>query len=167
MHRSLRCQIYDVEKRTAPSKHYVYLIRITWSEGSILDITRRYSVIFEFHTKLLDLFPQEAGFVKGAERTIPYLTGKKIFERTNTRKVLNRWFPNLSDCHAKERCDPRISQRFDKTSLKDFLLRSRESLLFCDRRRHLSKGKGRHKDRATTCVSSCLIICSPQRLSHL
>ena len=52
----------------------------------MLDIFRRYSLFFDFQVKLLDLFPDEAG-EHGGQRTIPFLPGKKIFDRTNTRKV--------------------------------------------------------------------------------
>ena len=80
-------QVVDIQKRHLPSKHYCYVMNVTWSEGSVLVIYRRYSALFEFHVKLLDIFPEEAGEVKGHERIIPFLPGKKLFERTNTRKV--------------------------------------------------------------------------------
>ena len=70
-----------------PSKHYVYVMNVTWSEGSVLVVYRRYSAFFEFHVQLLDMVPEAAGEVKGVERQIPFLPGKKLFERTNTRKV--------------------------------------------------------------------------------
>ncbi len=60
---------------------------MTWSDGSVLTIYRRYSIFFEFHTSLLDMFPEAAGEAKSSVRTIPFLPGKKLFERTNTRKV--------------------------------------------------------------------------------
>ncbi|XP_062506897.1 SH3 and PX domain-containing protein 2B-like isoform X3 [Corticium candelabrum] len=40
-------KVIDTEKRRLSSKHYVYKISVTWSEGSTLVIYRRYSKFFE------------------------------------------------------------------------------------------------------------------------
>jgi hypothetical protein len=80
--------VRDVQKRLVPSKHYVYVIEVTWSDGSVLLIFRRYSALFDLHMKLLDDFPAEAGAVAdGPERTLPYLPGRKLFGRSHTHKV--------------------------------------------------------------------------------
>eukprot|EP00048_Salpingoeca_helianthica_P012194 m.175957 g.175957 ORF g.175957 m.175957 type:complete len:942 (-) comp15337_c7_seq2:46-2871(-) len=81
-----QANVLDIQRRPLPSKHYVYVIEVTWSDGSVLTIYRRYSLFFEFHTLLLDMFPEASGEAKGSTRTIPFLPGKKLFERTNTRK---------------------------------------------------------------------------------
>ncbi len=39
--------IVDTEKRLKPSKHYVYCIWVTWSDGQKQLIFRRYSQFFE------------------------------------------------------------------------------------------------------------------------
>ncbi|EDQ92597.1 uncharacterized protein MONBRDRAFT_17272 [Monosiga brevicollis MX1] len=78
--------VIDYQRRRAPSKHYVYVITVVWSDGSEVTIYRRYSQLFEFHTSLLDRFPEAAG-ATGEERIIPFLPGKKIFGRSHTHKV--------------------------------------------------------------------------------
>eukprot|EP00045_Choanoeca_perplexa_P015594 m.198012 g.198012 ORF g.198012 m.198012 type:complete len:768 (-) comp17035_c0_seq1:2262-4565(-) len=78
-------QILDVQRRRAPSKHYVYVVDVTWSDGSVVSVYRRYSQFFDFHTSLLDEFPEEAG--ENGERCIPYLPGKKLIGRSHTHKV--------------------------------------------------------------------------------
>ena len=44
--------VFEVEKRLWPSKHYAYAIRVTWSEGSVVVVFRRYSAFFDFHVRL-------------------------------------------------------------------------------------------------------------------
>lgn len=44
-------EILDVQKRRLPSKHYVYVIEVEWSDGSKITIYRRYSAFFEFHVR--------------------------------------------------------------------------------------------------------------------
>ncbi len=53
----------------------MYALEVTWSDGSVLVIYRRYSLFFDLHVHLLDEFPEEAGEVEGTERIIPYLPG--------------------------------------------------------------------------------------------
>uniref|UniRef100_A0A8C6LQ39 SH3 and PX domains 2B n=1 Tax=Nothobranchius furzeri TaxID=105023 RepID=A0A8C6LQ39_NOTFU len=90
--------VQDVQKRRIPSKHYVYIIKVSWSDGSTETIYRRYSKFFDlqaliqlpvyisqceevrvfFETRPEDLNPpkeepigkKRAGFV---ERTTTYL----------------------------------------------------------------------------------------------
>ncbi|KAG8519483.1 SH3 and PX domain-containing protein 2B [Galemys pyrenaicus] len=40
-------KVLDVQKRRVPNKHYVYIIRVTWSSGSTEAIYRRYSKFFD------------------------------------------------------------------------------------------------------------------------
>eukprot|EP00049_Salpingoeca_infusionum_P019404 m.361716 g.361716 ORF g.361716 m.361716 type:complete len:691 (+) comp19841_c0_seq1:154-2226(+) len=80
--------VVDVQRRRSPSKHYVYVINVTWNDGSVVTIYRRYSSFFEVHTCILDRFPIEAGSsMDGPERVIPFLPGKKMFGRSHTHKV--------------------------------------------------------------------------------
>ncbi|XP_071827969.1 SH3 and PX domain-containing protein 2A-like isoform X3 [Apostichopus japonicus] len=83
----LDARVRDIEKRRLPSKHYVYVIHVSWTDGSITIIYRRYSKFFDFHMKLLATFPDEAGARIPASRTIPFLPGKKVFGRSHTREV--------------------------------------------------------------------------------
>eukprot|EP00039_Didymoeca_costata_P028237 m.20433 g.20433 ORF g.20433 m.20433 type:complete len:719 (+) comp6846_c0_seq1:259-2415(+) len=95
-------KLLNAEKRRIPSKHYVYVIEVTWSDGSTLKIFRRYSVFFALHTKLLDTFPQYAGNPKTGEgRLIPFLPGKKLFGRSSTHYVAEARAPLLSEYLTK------------------------------------------------------------------
>ncbi|XP_072026137.1 LOW QUALITY PROTEIN: SH3 and PX domain-containing protein 2B-like [Amphiura filiformis] len=83
-------RVTDVEKRRYPSKHYVYLITVTWSDNAVNIIYRRYSKFFDFQMKLFALFPEEAGAKNPSQRMIPFLPGKKLFGRSHTREVALR-----------------------------------------------------------------------------
>eukprot|EP01147_Barroeca_monosierra_P002792 gene2792-5637_t len=81
-------ELVDVQRRRIPSKHYVYVIEVTWSDGSVMTIYRRYSQFFEMHVTLLEKFPVESGTDPGgAPRILPFLPGKKLFGRSHTHKV--------------------------------------------------------------------------------
>ncbi|KAF7253924.1 SH3 and PX domain-containing protein 2A [Varanus komodoensis] len=43
----LDANVVDVEKRRSPSKHYVYIIKVTWSDSTCQMIYRRYSKFFD------------------------------------------------------------------------------------------------------------------------
>ncbi|KAB5523449.1 hypothetical protein PHYPO_G00152700 [Pangasianodon hypophthalmus] len=57
----LDVKVVDVEKRRHPSKHYVYLINVTYSDTTSHIIYRRYSKFFDLQMQLLDKFPIEGG----------------------------------------------------------------------------------------------------------
>ncbi|KAG5284314.1 hypothetical protein AALO_G00025360 [Alosa alosa] len=67
--------VQDVQKRRNPSKHYVYLIKVCWSDGSTEVIYRRYSKFFDLQMELLDKFPVEGGQKDPKRRIIPFLPG--------------------------------------------------------------------------------------------
>uniref|UniRef100_H2ZJ71 PX domain-containing protein n=1 Tax=Ciona savignyi TaxID=51511 RepID=H2ZJ71_CIOSA len=75
------------EKRRVPSKHYVYVIEVTWDDGSETIIFRRYSKFFDLQINLLETFPREGGLKDPSTRIIPYLPGKILFRRSNIRDV--------------------------------------------------------------------------------
>eukprot|EP00053_Salpingoeca_punica_P007241 m.66658 g.66658 ORF g.66658 m.66658 type:complete len:917 (-) comp14059_c0_seq1:167-2917(-) len=94
-------RVADVQKRRAPSKHYVYVIQVTWSDGSVLTIYRRYSAFFDFHASILEAFPVEGSDADdGKHRIIPYLPGKKLFGRSHTYRVAQSRC-NLLDVYLK------------------------------------------------------------------
>ncbi|VDI26694.1 Hypothetical predicted protein, partial [Mytilus galloprovincialis] len=66
-------QVEDIQKRRHPSKHYVYVIKVIWSDGSRHVIYRRYSRFFDFQLSLLEKFPIEAGSIDPQRRIIPFL----------------------------------------------------------------------------------------------
>ncbi|KAK2549488.1 SH3 and PX domain-containing protein 2B [Acropora cervicornis] len=43
----IEVKIIDVQKRKIPSKHYVYVIKVSWSDASVNVIYRRYSKFFD------------------------------------------------------------------------------------------------------------------------
>ncbi|XP_065197110.1 SH3 and PX domain-containing protein 2B-like [Sycon ciliatum] len=63
--------VVDVQKRRRPTKHYVYVISVSWSEGSKFSIFRSYSMLLEFQAKLQDLFAGQ----------VPSLPGRFVFGR--------------------------------------------------------------------------------------
>jgi len=79
-------RVLDIEKRRAPSKHYVFVLEITWSDGTQNVVYRRYSQFFSLQTSLIDAFPVEGGVKNPAERVLPFLPGKVLF-RSNVREV--------------------------------------------------------------------------------
>ncbi|XP_071511881.1 SH3 and PX domain-containing protein 2A-like [Diadema antillarum] len=79
--------VTDIEKRREPSKHYVYIIHVTWSDGSVNVIYRRYSTFFDLQVKILGQFPDEAGTNNPSARCIPFLPGKILFGRSHVREV--------------------------------------------------------------------------------
>ncbi|CAB1312668.1 unnamed protein product [Coregonus sp. 'balchen'] len=54
----LEVKVVDVQKRRNPSKHYVYLINVTYSDSTSHVISRRYSKFFDLQMQILDKFPQ-------------------------------------------------------------------------------------------------------------
>lgn len=79
--------VLDVEKRRVPSKHYVYVILVKWSDGCSLTIFRRYSRFFDLQARLLDQFPIEGGTIAPEKRIIPFLPGKIFFGRSHVKDV--------------------------------------------------------------------------------
>eukprot|EP01147_Barroeca_monosierra_P009772 gene9772-1972_t len=68
-------RISGVEKRSKPSKHYAYIIRLVWTDGKRTTAVRDHNAFFSFHCELLELFPDEAG-ENGHPRIIPSLPGQ-------------------------------------------------------------------------------------------
>ncbi|KAJ7399436.1 SH3 and PX domain-containing protein 2B isoform X1 [Pitangus sulphuratus] len=54
-------KVLDVQKRRIPNKHYVYIIKVTWSNGSTEVIYRRYSKFFDLQRPLSSESPALAG----------------------------------------------------------------------------------------------------------
>eukprot|EP00058_Branchiostoma_floridae_P018306 XP_002603795.1 hypothetical protein BRAFLDRAFT_86626 [Branchiostoma floridae] len=52
----LEVKVVDVEKRRVPTKHYVYVIHVSWADGSNSVIYRRYSKFFDFQKLTLETF---------------------------------------------------------------------------------------------------------------
>ncbi|XP_008848989.1 SH3 and PX domain-containing protein 2B isoform X2 [Nannospalax galili] len=104
-------KVLDVQKRRVPNKHYVYIIRVTWSSGSTEAIYRRYSKFFDLQMQMLDKFPMEGGQKDPKQRIIPFLPGKILFRRSHIRDVaVKRLIPIDEYCKALIQLPPYISQ---------------------------------------------------------
>ncbi|CAH1780018.1 unnamed protein product [Owenia fusiformis] len=53
------------------NNHYEFNIQVSWDNGDISEVCKTYQDLHEFHTKLLKLFPEEAGAHR-QKRKIPY-----------------------------------------------------------------------------------------------
>ncbi|XP_019735333.1 SH3 and PX domain-containing protein 2A isoform X4 [Hippocampus comes] len=121
----LDVKVVDVEKRRSPSKHYVYLINVTYSDNTSHIIYRRYSKFFDLQMQLLDKFPIEGGQKDPKKRIIPFLPGKILFRRSHVRDVAMKRLRFIDDyCRALVRLPPQISQseevlRFFETKAED------------------------------------------------
>uniref|UniRef100_A0A3Q2CEX8 SH3 and PX domains 2B n=1 Tax=Cyprinodon variegatus TaxID=28743 RepID=A0A3Q2CEX8_CYPVA len=103
--------VQDVQKRRSPNKHYVYIIKVSWSDGSTETIYRRYSKFFDLQMELLDKFPVEGGQKDPKRRIIPFLPGKILFRRSHIRDVaMKRLRPINEYCRALIQLPVYISQ---------------------------------------------------------
>ncbi|XP_029608557.1 SH3 and PX domain-containing protein 2A isoform X1 [Salmo trutta] len=121
----LEVKVVDVQKRRNPSKHYVYLINVTYSDSTSHVIYRRYSKFFDLQMQILDKFPVEGGQKDPKKRIIPFLPGKVLFRRSQVRDVAVKRLKHLDDyCRALMRLPNQISQseevlRFFETKAED------------------------------------------------
>ncbi|KAL6101981.1 sh3pxd2a [Pungitius sinensis] len=121
----LDVNVVDVQKRRNPSKHYVYLINVTYSDSTSHVIYRRYSKFFELQMRILDQFPIEGGQKDPKKRIIPFLPGKVLFRRSHIRDVAVRRLKHLDNyCKALMKLPSPISQseevlKFFETNSED------------------------------------------------
>ncbi|NWW43144.1 SPD2B protein, partial [Pedionomus torquatus] len=89
----------------------VYIIKVTWSNGSTEVIYRRYSKFFDLQMQMLDKFPMEGGQKDPKQRIIPFLPGKILFRRSHIRDVaVKRLIPIDEYCKSLIQLPPYISQ---------------------------------------------------------
>uniref|UniRef100_UPI0037E95A46 SH3 and PX domain-containing protein 2A isoform X2 n=1 Tax=Semicossyphus pulcher TaxID=241346 RepID=UPI0037E95A46 len=121
----LDVNVVDVQKRRNPSKHYVYLINVTYSDATSHVIYRRYSKFFDLQMRILDKFPIEGGQKDPKKRIIPFLPGKVLFRRSHIRDVAVRRLKHLDNyCKALMKLPSHLSQseevlQFFETKLED------------------------------------------------
>ncbi|XP_023282324.1 SH3 and PX domain-containing protein 2A isoform X1 [Seriola lalandi dorsalis] len=107
----LDVNVVDVQKRRNPSKHYVYLINVTYSDSTSHVIYRRYSKFFDLQMRILDKFPIEGGQKDPKKRIIPFLPGKVLFRRSHIRDVAVKRLKHLDNyCKALMKLPSHISQ---------------------------------------------------------
>lgn len=92
-----KINVIDVKKRYKPEKYYVYCIKLYWSNQSKNFIYRRYSEFFDVQCQLLDKFKSESGDLNPTERILPFLPGKKVFGRSNTKAVALERLPQINE----------------------------------------------------------------------
>ncbi|XP_044521478.1 SH3 and PX domain-containing protein 2A isoform X1 [Gracilinanus agilis] len=130
--------VVDVEKRRNPSKHYVYIINVTWSDSTSQTIYRRYSKFFDLQMQLLDKFPIEGGQKDPKQRIIPFLPGKILFRRSHIRDVaVKRLKPIDEYCRALTNLPP-ISQCTEVAQWVD----ARPDDLMPQKEKHIHEKKG-------------------------
>ncbi|XP_056147839.1 SH3 and PX domain-containing protein 2A isoform X2 [Lampris incognitus] len=121
----IEVKVVDVQKRRNPSKHYVYLIKVTYSDSTSHIIYRRYSKFFDLQMQILDKFPIEGGQKDPKKRIIPFLPGKVLFRRSHIRDVAVKRLKHLDNyCQALMKLPSLISQseevlRFFETKAED------------------------------------------------
>ncbi|XP_026210831.1 SH3 and PX domain-containing protein 2A isoform X2 [Anabas testudineus] len=121
----LDVNVVDVQKRRNPSKHYVYLINVTYSDSTSHVIYRRYSKFFDLQMRILDKFPIEGGQKDPKKRIIPFLPGKVLFRRSHIRDVAVKRLKHLDNyCKALMKLPSHISQseevlKFFETNSED------------------------------------------------
>ncbi|KJE89378.1 hypothetical protein CAOG_00861 [Capsaspora owczarzaki ATCC 30864] len=89
-------KIASAEQWTKPTKRWMFVIELVWSNNTATVIYRDYDAFFDFQCNLLDKFPTEAGSVKGTTRSIPYLPGKVLFN-ANSKAVAEKRVEELNE----------------------------------------------------------------------
>ncbi|KAM7408586.1 hypothetical protein PAMA_002349 [Pampus argenteus] len=121
----LDVNVVDVQKRRNPSKHYVYLINVTYSDSTSHVIYRRYSKFFDLQMRILDKFPIDGGQKDPKKRIIPFLPGKVLFRRSHIRDVAVKRLKHLDNyCKALMKLPSHLSQseevlKFFETKAED------------------------------------------------
>ena len=89
-------EVLSVRERMHSPKRFVYEVQVEWSNSSLTTCYRGYTDFFDLQCDLLSTFPYEGGSVKGVERTIPFLPGRKIFQRRSAALAEKR-LPQIKD----------------------------------------------------------------------
>ena len=89
-------EVLSVRERMHSPKRFVYEVQVEWSNSSLTTCYRGYTDFFDLQCDLLTTFPYEGGSVKGVERTIPFLPGRKIFQRRSAALAEKR-LPQIND----------------------------------------------------------------------
>ena len=89
-------EVLSVRERMHSPKRFVYEVHVEWSNSNATTCYRGYTDFFDFQCELITTFPYEAGAVKGVERTIPYLPGRKLFQRGSSTLAEKR-LPQIDD----------------------------------------------------------------------
>ena len=117
--------VLSLAERADKKAKYVYEVETKWSDSSTRRCFRGYHDFFNFHCKLLDRYPEEAGTAKGSSRTLPYLPGKQIFRR-NTKSLalerlptLNQYIQDIAVLPEKISCSKEVYRFFNDNASKE------------------------------------------------
>ncbi|KAG8008420.1 Neutrophil cytosolic factor 1 [Nibea albiflora] len=92
-------ELLGFEKRLFPSRHFVYMLMVKWSDLTEKLIYRTYPEIHTFHKSLKEMFPIEAGQIEKRDRIIPSLPAPRWLDSeksTETRQgTLSEYFRSL------------------------------------------------------------------------
>ena len=88
--------VLSVRERMHSPKRFVYEVQVEWSNDAVTTSYRGYTDFFDFQCELIRIFPLEGGTVKGVERTLPYLPGRKIFQR-RTAALAEKRLPEIDN----------------------------------------------------------------------
>ncbi|CAH1802365.1 unnamed protein product [Owenia fusiformis] len=104
-------QLNGAEKRYVPNKHYMYILQIKWESGNKYIVYRKYSDFFDFHEKLTEMFPIEAGVIDERQRILPALPSRKLFQRSEVKKVASEREVSLGEyCKRFFKLEEKICQ---------------------------------------------------------
>ena len=93
-------EVLSVRERMHSPKRFVYEVQVEWSNSSFTTCYRGYTDFFDFQCDLISTFPHEGGAVKGVERTLPFLPGRKMFNRRSAALAEKR-LPQINDYVTK------------------------------------------------------------------
>ena len=89
-------EVLSVRERMHSPKRFVYEVGVEWSDSTSTTCYRGYTDFFDFQCELLSTFPFEGGSVKGVPRTVPYLPGRKLFQRS-TATLAEKRLPQIDE----------------------------------------------------------------------
>ncbi|XP_013380648.1 zinc finger CCHC domain-containing protein 14 [Lingula anatina] len=87
-------KVQGSQRRT--EKEHEFCMQVTWSNGEVTAVNKTYQELYEFHTKLLKAFPDDAGAHRH-ERKIPYLPGIRHLQRNHREEQLKTILPNIQE----------------------------------------------------------------------
>ncbi|KAM8835193.1 neutrophil cytosol factor 1 [Synchiropus picturatus] len=79
-------KLLGFEKRYFPSKHFVYMLMVKWSDQAEKLVYRTYPQIHTFHKSLKEIFPIESGQIEKRDRIIPSLPAPRWVDSQKSRE---------------------------------------------------------------------------------
>ncbi|KAG7516315.1 neutrophil cytosol factor 1 [Solea senegalensis] len=108
-------ELLGFEKRDFPTKHYVYMMMVKWSDLSEKLIYRTYPEIHTLHKSVKEMFPIESGRIEKRDRIVPSLPAPRWLDSQKSTET--RQSTLVDYFHSLIRLPPHISRC---TQLSDF-----------------------------------------------